>query len=837
MSSKIRTTRRVFKWLTGLLFYGLLVFVSHVSESNVHGAGRALELSDDDSFVLLESLNDDGEAIVNQELWIHHESFKANSEQGKHIPVLLMHGAPGNSANFFELGHMLADDGRDVYAPDLIGFGRSDMGANNSYRVQAGYMFAFLDAMGVEKVHLVGWSNGGGVGIRMADLEPERVASLTMLASVGAQETEGTGSYFFEHVKYGVGLGVIGYLPDLLPHFGLLGTRELRVGWLWSFWDSDQRELTRIMPTIETPVMILHGRDDFLVPSWGAELHHEMMPSSRLVMMDASHFLPVMQVEQTAGFLNGFFDRHDVAGVAAETDYLNLAPVQARAGFDGLLHRVGEWVLGLAWWIQLMVIVVLVRKCTTVGLAIVMVFATMMSVDFGVAILGMLVGRTWWLIRGAHAIDRPITIFGWVRGVAYVLAVYIVGSIGSGLTIGWTGRFGFAGFVFGFLMLLGLLAGMRLIVTWEGRQRMKGEFNRITNHEYWVTGLVYLPMLWWGVKRMAAKKWLIELTSVNPGYAHDGGIMCESKMDINEKLGDGRVDDEAVLHCVLIEADEDVQSRIDLAIDAVRHDARLGGLPVFCKPDRGERGRAVKMVKTEAALIEYSKKNEEAFVIQQLHSGEVEVGVLWVRHVESIADAAYEGASGFVYAITIKHFPVVVGDGKRTVRRLILGHARYRAQSRMFFEHMGGQLNEVPGVGEEVTLGIAGNHAQGAMFTDGRGLITDALCDRIGEIVDRFIDDAGNGFDIGRFDLRCESLEQLAAGEGFGIVELNGLTSEPTNLYDPRESIFWAWDMLCGYWFHAEAIAQARLETKTGEMVDKMTWKKIRGALVRVMFT
>jgi hypothetical protein len=103
------------------------------------------------------------------------------------------------------------------------------------------------------------------------------------------------------------------------------------------------------------------------------------------------------------------------------------------------------------------------------------------------------------------------------------------------------------------------------------------------------------------------------------------------------------------------------------------------------------------------------------------------------------------------------------------------------------------------------------------------------------EIIQGFDQRAGRGFDIGRFDLRCESLEELKEGRGFGIVELNGLTSEPTNLYDPKRSLFWAWGMLLGYWKHLERLAEARIATKTGEPVDDRTWDKIRNALIRSM--
>ncbi|PCI11044.1 hypothetical protein COB72_01725 [bacterium] len=834
MRNETRTNRQAILFAS-MVFYIVLLIASHVWQFGTNSYVSSLNEMHD-LYTPLDAIDRNGHPIPDRVVRVQDARWGLTSSDPEQMPVLLLHGSPGSGSNFSDLGPLIAADHRSVYAPDLPGFGQSDWSPNLSYASQSRYMAAFLDSVNVERVHVVGWSSSGGVALQMADQFPDRIASLTLLAGIGAQKTEGTGSYFFEHVKYAVGYFGLGLIPEAIPHFGFLGSFKARAGWLQAFWDSDQRELTEIMPTIVTPVMILHGRDDPLVPAWGAELHHEMMASSKLVMLDASHFLPFMQATETAGYLNAFFDRHDEAGVAPETGYLNLAPVPDRHGADGLLHKIAGWIQSVPWWVQLISVVILVRYCTTVGLAIVMLFAAMMSVDFGVAILGMMVGRGWWLFCGAHRIDRPFYLLGWVRGTAYVLGVFIVGLPGGGITVSLTERYGIIGFAVGFLVFLGVLSAMRLVVTWEGRQRLKGEFNRITNHEYWVTGLVYLPMLWWGVKRMIARRWLIELTSVNPGYAHDAGIMCESKMDINHKLGDGTVDDQAILHCVLIEEGTN-KCRVDQAVDALNTDDRLGGYPVFCKPDQGERGRAVEMVRSESELIAYCTESDEAFVIQQRHAGDMEVGVLWVRHTESITDSNYNGPSGFIYAITIKHFPVVVGDGKQSIRRLILGNKRYRAQSRMFMTRMSDHLNMVPDVGEEIALGIAGNHSQGAMFTDGVHLITDELSARIGEIVDRFIDDQGRGFDIGRFDLRCDSLEELSQGKGFGIVELNGLTSEPTNLYDPKRSIFWAWDMLCGYWIHAEQLGAARLETKTGEMVDKETWKKLRGALVRVMFT
>ncbi len=49
------------------------------------------------------------------------------------------------------------------------------------------------------------------------------------------------------------------------------------------------------------------------------------------------------------------------------------------------------------------------------------------------------------------------------------------------------------------------------------------------------------------------------------------------------------------------------------------------------------------------------------------------------------------------------------------------------------------------------------------------------------------------GFYFGRLDIRYNNWEELKQGKNFSIIELNGAGSEPTHMYDPKHSIFFAW--------------------------------------------
>jgi hypothetical protein len=116
-------------------------------------------------------------------------------------------------------------------------------------------------------------------------------------------------------------------------------------------------------------------------------------------------------------------------------------------------------------------------------------------------------------------------------------------------------------------------------------------------------------------------------------------------------------------------------------------------------------------------------------------------------------------------------------------------------QARIFLARHDAQRGRVLAAGERFALALAGNHCQGTMFRDGAHLITPAL--------ERAVDASARhfqGFFIGRFDVRFTDAEAFQAGRDFAIVELNGATSESTNLYDPSWSLFAAYRTLFRQW-------------------------------------
>lgn len=314
-------------------------------------------------------------------------------------PVMLLHGSPSIGGRDFEAyAPRLASAGFEVFALDRPGFGESSAWVPSySIRANAHAVLAAMDALDINTVHLGGWSQGGGVAIVAADIAPSRVASLALLGSIGIQEGEGSGDYYFEHAKYALGfLGAV-VLPELVPHFNLLGPREVRHAFVRDFWDSDQRPLAEALRALRTPTLIVHGRDDPLVPAWVAEEHHRMVEPSRLVMLDDSHFFVVGGPMVGAGALElathahaVFIARHDAPGVAVLRGVADFSPVPVAEPTTLLGREVSTRTT--PWWLA----IIIIALSTLVSEDLAVIGTTLLIVnqqlDLGVGVIGLLIG-------------------------------------------------------------------------------------------------------------------------------------------------------------------------------------------------------------------------------------------------------------------------------------------------------------------------------------------------------------------------------------------------------------------------------------------------------------
>ncbi|EQA36298.1 ATP-grasp domain protein [Leptospira inadai serovar Lyme str. 10] len=291
--------------------------------------------------------------------------------------------------------------------------------------------------------------------------------------------------------------------------------------------------------------------------------------------------------------------------------------------------------------------------------------------------------------------------------------------------------------------------------------------------EFWPTWRLYLPLIPWIALLSFRSIRLGSLTSLgfgtiaaaNPGIPL-GGLVGESKFEILRRLKQ-----DYVLKNFLV----DIPFRTSENILAQMKKIGLD-FPIIIKPDAGQRGQGVRLATRSEELPAILSESNVPLLVQEFHPGPNEAGIFYYRLPSE--------PSGKIFSITRKAFPRVTGDGRSTLEDLIRMHPRFRIQAKVFRERFPHRWAEALPKGYSLKLAEAGNHCQGALFLDGKNWITPQL--------EKSIEDATRpftGFYFGRYDVRFSSVEELKSGKGFKIIELNGVTSESTNLYDPRFSM------------------------------------------------
>jgi membrane protein DedA with SNARE-associated domain len=367
-----------------------------------------------------------------------------------------------------------------------------------------------------------------------------------------------------------------------------------------------------------------------------------------------------------------------------------------------------------------------------------------------------------------------------VLGVAWAGRA-VAGPLEAWLGGGWLSRGGTV------LVAAAALHVVLGLASREGRARASLRWARLRRWEFWPAWIVNAPIAIWILLVGLRHRSVTVFTAANPAIAH-GGVIGESKADILSRLPQAWV-----LPWRVIEPGP-AEARLAQFRGAV--EALGGRFPVVLKPDVGERGAGVRWVRSEADAAAYLAGEPRRVLLQVAHAGPFEAGVFYVRHPGE--------PRGRIFSLTDKRFPWIVGDGRSTLAALVLAHPRFRLQAHVFLARHAAQRDRVPAAGERVRLAEAGNHAQGTEFRDGRALVTPALEARVDAIA-RQID----GFYFGRFDVRYRDRDAFMAGDDFSIVELNGVTSEATHIYDPAGSIWQAWRTLAEQWSIAFAIGAA----------------------------
>ena len=305
--------------------------------------------------------------------------------------------------------------------------------------------------------------------------------------------------------------------------------------------------------------------------------------------------------------------------------------------------------------------------------------------------------------------------------------------------------------------------------------------------EFWPTWATYAPLVPWIAWLSLRHGGPGTVAAANPAIP-DGGLVGESKFDILRLLPS-----QWVLPSARIDP-----GPLEIRCRAVAGFQELAGtsFPLVLKPDVGQRGAGVRKVSSLDEVADYLRDAAYPVVTQPWHPGLFEAGIFYSRH-----PAAQRGR---IFSITEKIFPAVVGDGVSSLGTLVRSHPRLSRQWHVFQARHGSSFEKVLPRGERFVLGEVGNHCQGTLFRDGGALWTPALEARIDAIAREV-----PGFFIGRFDVRYTNRDRFMAGEELDILELNGVSAEPTDVYDPERTIWSSYRALFEQWRQVFTIGAA----------------------------
>src|SRR5215204_6058991 len=259
--------------------------------------------------------------------------------QGEGLPVLLVHGAGGG----YDQGLLIADnyvgDGHRFIAPSRFGYLRSSIPEDGSPAAQADAYAALLDTLGVERVGVVAFSDGGPSGLQFALRHPERCADLVMISAKSHTAPPDTllQGLVFESVfrsDYLFWLITEYARPFMLTMFGVSGDVQeqiparprqlasevvdsmnpisLREGGIYH-----DRDTLTVLPEdefrleqITVPTLVVHSVDDGLQPYSHAENTASRVPDAELLSYEQGGHLLLLQLDEVREKVATFHERH-----------------------------------------------------------------------------------------------------------------------------------------------------------------------------------------------------------------------------------------------------------------------------------------------------------------------------------------------------------------------------------------------------------------------------------------------------------------------------------------------------------------------------------------------
>ena len=246
--------------------------------------------------------------------------YKQGGTKSDQAPIVFLHGWGISTEPYHEILELIAQQ-HFVIAPDLPSFARSShSNLIQDYDSYAKFLLEFLEALNLEKVHLVGHSLGGGIAITLSTMIPDQVESLILVDSTGAptvsileivprRAIEMTAQISLP--KLGLQLVKI---PQAFSHNILFNTGNVIQALLLSL----HADLRHLLPKIKASCLLLWSEKDLTTPLAAAQEMKTLIPNSKLVTVEQGwHEWGLWHPEQFVSIVLDFIVQVETAAAIA----------------------------------------------------------------------------------------------------------------------------------------------------------------------------------------------------------------------------------------------------------------------------------------------------------------------------------------------------------------------------------------------------------------------------------------------------------------------------------------------------------------------------------------
>ncbi len=232
--------------------------------------------------------------------------YYATYGEGDGDPVLLIHGGLAHGDIWAAQVADLSQDHRVIVA-DTRGHGRStNDGSAYTYDLLAQDYLALLDHLSVDKVHLVGWSDGANIGYVISTTSPDRLAS--HFAHAGNVSLDGIDPSVETNEVFGAYVGMMAQdyaemspTPDGFEGF---------MGGVATMWGTEKPGGVESLQSVSVPTLVVQSEHDEAILEAHSKAIAEAIPEANLLILkDVSHFASFQAPEAYNQAIRDFIDQ------------------------------------------------------------------------------------------------------------------------------------------------------------------------------------------------------------------------------------------------------------------------------------------------------------------------------------------------------------------------------------------------------------------------------------------------------------------------------------------------------------------------------------------------